>query len=50
MIPRAFTALGCNCHVVITRGRPFTDDELGSVANAADRFAGSVRKSKMKAQ
>jgi alkanesulfonate monooxygenase SsuD/methylene tetrahydromethanopterin reductase-like flavin-dependent oxidoreductase (luciferase family) len=37
---RALGDLGIQHVVVIARGRPFTDDELGSVARAADQLVG----------
>jgi F420-dependent oxidoreductase-like protein len=42
--------LGVEHIVVIARGRPFTDDELSSVAGAADQLAGSVRKAEVPAE
>jgi hypothetical protein len=42
--------LGVQHVVVIARGRRFTDDELGSVADAADRLADSGRKAEVKAE
>ena len=42
--------LGVQHVVVIARGRPFTDDEVGSVAGAADQVAGLVREAQVPAE